>query len=214
MDIEEIKKMIELMAIQPETIVAGIDLAASPKRSTGVCLLSGKKVLDSREIHSDEEIVSYTTAVTVNLAAVDAPLSLPPGRNDIDEPGEEHFRRCDHMLSERGIKFFPVTLGPMRDLTRRGMRLKTIFEQQGVRTVEVYPGASQDVWGIARKKQGLDKLRSGLTELGIEGLKDNMSEHELDAISGAYTGYLFLFGQAEILGDFDSGAIIIPKVEP
>ena len=214
MNIKEIIKMLELMVVKPETLVAGIDLAASPKRPTGVCLLSGERVLDSREIHSDEEIVSYTTAVTVNLAVIDAPLTLPPGRNDIDEPGKEHFRLCDRMLSQRGIKFFPVTLGPMRELTRRGMRLKTLLEDKGVRTVEVYPGASQDVWGVARKKQGLDKLRFGLTELGIEGLKEKMSGHELDAISGAYTGYLFLFGQAEILGDFESGAIIIPKVQP
>ena len=213
MDVKEITKLIELMAFKPETIVAGIDLAASAKRPTGVCLLSGKKVLDSREINSEEEIVSYAVAAKVNLAAIDAPLTLPPGRNDIDEPGEEHLRPCDRILSQRGIKFFPVTLGPMRELTRRGMRLKELLEEQGVRTVEMYPGASQDVWGIPRKQKGLDKLRSGLEDLGIEGLKEEMGEHELDAISGAYTGYLFLFGQAEILGDFESGAIIIPKVQ-
>jgi predicted nuclease with RNAse H fold len=91
------------------------------------------------------------------------------------------------------------------------MRLKELLEDQGVRTVEMYPGASQDVWSIPRKNKGIDKLRSGLEGLGIEGLNEQMSEHELDAISGAYTGYLFLFGQAEIPGDFESGAIIIPK---
>jgi len=213
MNSEEIKKMVELMAVRPETIVAGIDLAAEPQRPSGVCLLSGKRVLDSREIHTDEEIIAYATAVKVNLAAIDAPLTLPPGRSDIDERGDEHLRPCDRMLSRRGVKFFPITLGPMRELTRRGMKLKVLLEEQGVRTVEMYPGASQDIWGIARKKQGLERLRSGLAGLGIEGLRDEMGDHELDAISGAYTGYLFLFGQVEILGDFESGAIIIPKVE-
>jgi len=213
MNSEEIKKMVELMAVRPETIVAGIDLAAEPQRPSGVCLLSGKRVLDSREIHTDEEIIAYATAVKVNLAAIDAPLTLPPGRSDIDERGDEHLRPCDRMLSRRGVKFFPITLGPMRELTRRGMKLKVLLEEQGVRTVEMYPGASQDIWGITRKKQGLERLRSGLAGLGIEGLRDEMGDHELDAISGAYTGYLFLFGQVEILGDFESGAIIIPKVE-
>ena len=201
------------MATRPETIVAGIDLAASPDRPTGVCLLGGKKILDSREVYSDKEIIQYSTAAGVNLAAVDAPLTLPPGRKSIDEQTEEHLRPCDRALTERGIKFFPITIGPMRELTRRGMHLKELLEEQGVRTVEMYPGASQDVWGIPRKNKGLDKLRSGLEGLGIEGLTEKMGEHELDAISGAYTGYLFLFGQAEILGDFESGAIILPRVQ-
>ncbi|MBN2290428.1 MAG: DUF429 domain-containing protein [Candidatus Glassbacteria bacterium] len=204
--------MLTLMAVKPSTIVAGIDLAASPQRPSGVCLLSEKKVLDSRELYSDEEVIQYATAPGVNLAAIDAPLTLPPGRDSIDQRGEEHLRPCDRMLSQRGIRFFPITIGPMRELTRRGMSLKTLLEEQGVRTVEMYPGASQDVWGIPRKKEGLEKLRQGLAGLGIEGLKEEMGDHELDAITGAYTGYLFLFGQAEILGDFESGAIIIPKL--
>ena len=48
------------------------------------------------------------------------------------------------------IKFFPITLGPMRQLTLRGLALKEKLEKVGLRVFETYPGAVQDLWGIPR----------------------------------------------------------------
>jgi predicted RNase H-like nuclease len=56
----------------------------------------------------------------------------------------------------------------------------------------------------------LSGLRRGLTRLGIRGLRKEASDHELDAAAGALVGLLFLQGKAEVLGDFLSGAIIMP----
>ena len=64
---------------------------------------------------------------------------------------------------------------------------------------------------IARKQGGLSKLRRGLEKLGLNGLTRGMNGDELDAVTGALVGQLFLEGKAEVLGNFKQGAIVIPK---
>jgi predicted nuclease with RNAse H fold len=193
------------------TVVVGVDLAGSPKRNTGICLLKGMTVTTLATVHSDEEILSFIERARPDLVAVDAPLNLPPGRRSLEERNEEHFRPCDRELLRRGIRFFPITLGPMRSLTRRGIALKNILLQRGYKVIEIYPGAAQDIWKIARKQGGLSRLRRGLEKLGLKGLAKNMNGDELDAVSGALVGRLYLKGQAEVLGNFSEGAIVIPK---
>ncbi len=85
------------------------------------------------------------------------------------------------------------------------------LETQGFRVIEIYPGGAQDIWRIPRAKLSLPGLRRGLTRLGIKGLTREASDHELDAATGALVGLLFLQGKAEVLGDFRSGAIIMPQ---
>jgi predicted nuclease with RNAse H fold len=144
------------------------------------------------------------------LIAIDAPLNLPPGRKSIEDKNGEHFRPCDRELLRRGIRFFPITLGPMRLLTERGIRLKRALTTRGYSVVEVYPGAAQDIWKIGRKQDGLSRLRKGLQRLGVKGLRKEMSGDELDAATAALVGQWFLRGKAEVLGNFKRGAIIIP----
>jgi uncharacterized protein len=78
--------------------------------------------------------------------------------------------------------------------------------------IEVYPGGAQDVLGIPRKQQGFDKLRLGLEAVGIERLRRGMSDHELDAVTCAYVGKLFLDEKAVAYGPVDD-AIIMPEGE-
>ncbi len=193
------------------TVVVGVDLAGSPKRNTGICLLKGMTVTICSTVHHDEEILSFVERARPDLVAIDAPLNLPPGRKSLEERNGEHFRPCDRELLRRGIRFFPITLGPMRALTMRGIMLKDILLQRGFTAIEIYPGAAQDIWKITRKQGGLSKLRRGLEKLGLKGLAKNMNGDELDAVSGALVGRLYLRGQAEVLGNFSEGAIVIPK---
>ncbi|MCI0473492.1 MAG: DUF429 domain-containing protein, partial [Ignavibacteria bacterium] len=109
------------------------------------------------------------------------------------------------------IKFFPITIGPMRMLTKRGISLKKKFKRMGFESIEIFPGATQDVFGIPRKQHSLKGLLKGLEKLGIKGLNKEMNNDELDAVTGAYTGYLYLKGKAEVLGDLKKGAIILPN---
>lgn len=191
--------------------VAGIDLAGSPKRNTGICILRGNTVTRWDTVHGDQEIFQFVDDTKPDLIAIDAPLNLPPGRRTIEDRNGEHFRPCDRALLKRGIRFFPITFGPMRSLTLRGISLKKKLNRRGYRVIEMYPGAAQDVWKIARKQDGLQKLRNGLTRLGIKGLMKGMNGDELDAVTGALVGKLYLQGKAEVLGNFRDGAIVIPK---
>ena len=189
-------------------IIVGIDLAGVETRETGFCILDGMRI-KTFVLHTDEEIISQIDKIKPSIIAIDAPLTLPEGRKSIDERTNIHLRECDKELLRRGIKFFPITLGPMRQLTKRGIKLKKTLRKK-YRVIEVYPGGAQDVLNIPRKQKGLEKLRQRLEELGIEGINKKATDHELDAITCALVGKMFLDEKAEILGSEDG--IVMPKI--
>ncbi len=125
-------------------VIIGFDLAGVETRPTGYCRLKKLKA-ETALLYSDEEIVKIVKENQPEVIAVDAPLSLPLGRKTIEDQNGEHLRESDRELSRRGIKFFPITLGPMRKLTTRGIHLKAVFEENGFRVIEAYPGGAQDV---------------------------------------------------------------------
>lgn len=172
--------------------------------------MEGRRVRACAAVQTDGDILALVEAAAPDLVVIDAPLRLPPGRRSLDDRNGEHFRPCDRELLRRGIKFFPITLGPMRMLTERGIRLRRRFERWGLPALEMYPGGAQDVWKIQRKQHGLEHLRRGLKRLGISGIADDMSHDELDAVSGAYVGVLYLKGRAELIGDERTGGILLP----
>jgi uncharacterized protein len=180
-------------------VILGIDLAGSPKRPTGICILDGYHAVTSTVL-SDDEILEIAKNISPVLCPIDAPLSLPPGRKTLEERNAEHLRPCDRELQKMGVRFFPITLGPMRMLTKRGLSLKEQLNALEIETVESYPGGAQDVWGLPRKQHNLEGLREGLREMGVEGVRDDANDHELDAISCALAGKQFLAGQGMMLG--------------
>jgi hypothetical protein len=82
----------------------------------------------------------------------------------------------------------------------------------GYQVVECYPGAAQDIWGIPRQHHDLKGLLNGLKELGVRGLTTKMTSDELDAVSAALVGRLFLLGKGEMLGGEEG--ILIPRSRP
>jgi predicted nuclease with RNAse H fold len=162
--------------------------------------------------YEDEEILRRIEDSKPRLIAIDAPLSLPSGRKSIEQKTKVHLRECDKELLKKGIKFFPVTLGPMRKLTSRGINLRSILEKKHYDVIEVYPGGAQDILGIPRKQQGLEKLKAGLEKLGVKGLTNRMSDHELDAVTCALVAKLFLEGCAVTYGTPEQ-AMVMPKGE-
>jgi predicted nuclease with RNAse H fold len=190
-------------------VVAGIDLAGSPKRPTGACLLRGLRATTAL-LFEDEAILEFIRAGRPALVTIDAPLNLPPGRRSIEDRNGEHYRPCDLELRRRGIPFFPITLGPMRSLTTRGINLRRGLEGEGFRVLEMYPGGAQDVWGLPRARRDPAGLRRGRVRLGLKDLARRPSDHELDAATGALIGRFYLQGRAQVLGDFATGAILMP----
>jgi predicted nuclease with RNAse H fold len=160
---------------------------------------------------TDEEILGAIEQAQPGLVAIDAPLSLPAGRATIEDRSGPHFRPCDAELRRRGIRFFPITLGPMRMLTQRGMALKGKIEEFGYRVVECYPGGAQDVWGLPRQHRDRQGLRRGLKQMGVRGLPEALTGDELDAVTAALVGRWYLLGQGEMLGG--AGGIIMPAAD-
>jgi uncharacterized protein len=190
-------------------VVVGVDLAGSVRRPTGICILRGLKA-ETHVAFGDEEILTWVSRARPAIVPIDAPLSLPDGRSTIHDRSGGHFRDCDLDLRRRGIRFFPITLGPMRMLTERGIALKAKIEAIGFRAVECYPGAAQDLWRIPRQHKDRARLLAGLRQLGVKGLPEALTGDELDAATAALVGRWFLQGKGELLGG-DQG-IVIPSV--
>ena len=190
--------------------ILGLDLAGSENRKTGVALLDENLIVKCFSIFKDKEILDLVEKEKPDLICIDAPLSLPKGRKDINQKSEIHFRACDLELLKRKIKFFPITLGPMRKLTERGLKLKKILEKK-YKLIEVYPGATQDILHIKRKSKGSEELKRGLENLGIKILSKEIDDHQLDAVSAAFTGFLYKKRKTISLGKKNEGEIIIPK---
>ena len=190
-------------------VVIGVDLAGSPRRATGVCILRGLKA-QTHIMFADEEILNSIQQTRPQLVTIDAPLSLPKGRKTIHDRSGEHFRDCDRELQKLGIRFFPITLGPMRMLTERGIALEAKIAKMGIRVLECYPGGAQDIWGIPRQHRNITGLLNGLQELGVKGLLESMTGDELDAVTAALVGRYFLADKAIMLGG--EQGIVMPSI--
>jgi len=197
------------MPDQKQPVIVGIDLAGSPRRPTGLCLLVGTRAVTSVAF-GDDEILDVVKEARPAIVPIDAPLSLPPGRRSIHSRTGEHLRLCDRELLRRKIRFFPITLGPMRMLTARGLSLKRRLVKMGYRPIECYPGAAQDLWGLPRQHKSLSGLLAGLRKLGLKGLKKTATSDELDAATAAMVGRWFLSGRGTMLGG--ERGILIPTV--
>ena len=88
-----------------DLVVLGIDLAGSPRRPTGVCLLAGGQA-QTHLAFSDDDVMGWVRDCDADLIPINAPLSLPPGRRSIHDRSGEHLRPCDRVLQQRGIRFF------------------------------------------------------------------------------------------------------------
>ena len=110
------------------------------------------------------------------------------------------------------IKFFPITLGPMRQLTLRGLSLKGKLEEKGLRVFETYPGGAQDIWGIPRHKdpQG---LKEGLKRFKLQGnwSRPGVTEDELDALTCALVAGEHLRRNTVTIGDPEEGLMVLPR---
>lgn len=191
--------------------VVGLDLAGSPNRDTGFCLLH-RLLCSTSVLHTDEEIISETRMADPDVVSIDAPLFLPKGRKSLEQRGPPHLRVCDKELLRMKIRFFPISLGPMRMLTERGMRLRKIFEDDGLKVIEGYPGAVQDLLGMPRKQAGLEELRQALMDFGVSGgiKKKGITGDELDAVTCAILGKMYLDGNFQAIGVEEEGFMILP----
>lgn len=193
--------------------IVGLDLAGSETRRTGFCSMDQSLSCRTKVLYTDEEVVRETMSERPDVVSIDAPLFLPKGRESLDVRGPPHLRACDRELLRMKIRFFPISLGPMRMLTKRGMSLRGVFEGSGLRVIESFPGAIQDILGMPRKQEGLERLRAAIIRYGASGEVDrsDLTGDELDAITCALVGKLLLEGDYLAIGDPEEGLMILPK---
>lgn len=190
----------------------GIDLAGVESRPTGLCRMDGKLLASTCLLYTDDETIRKTVEYRPDVVAIDAPLALPRGRESLKEISNIHLRECGRELIRMGIKFFPLTLGPMRRLTERGIRLRADLERKGLTVIETYPGATQDILHIPRKGKGTDGLIKGLQMVGVKGLENGMNGDELDAVTCALVGIMYLRIEYSAIGDPNEMLMILPQL--
>jgi predicted nuclease with RNAse H fold len=178
-------------------IIMGIDLTGSENRASGIATLESNVALTTRR-KSDEAILSLVRAIEPDLISIDSPLSLP-------EDSTKIYRNCELELKRRGIGVYWCLLPSMKALTMRGIKLAKIIRENGYQVIESYPGAAQDILGIPRKNKGVKVLADALRDYGITGDLDGTHD-ELDAITAAIVGQMYLKGDYEALG-----CLIIPR---
>ncbi len=192
-------------------VFLGVDLAGSVRKPSGMALLDEGLRCRTWVRFLDEEILADVDCYNPAVVSIDAPLGLPRGRESLERRGPPHFRECDNELRRRGIKFFPITIGAMRMLTARGIKIADELRRRGVKVFETYPGGVQDVLGIPRKQRGVGRLVNGLRRLGVRDLAEDITGDEADAATCALAAYMWWKGLCEELGSPDEGVIILPK---
>ena len=99
------------VAISDGLVVVGIDLTGSEERPSGWCELRGREA-QTRPIDTDDAMVAEIVRLKPHIVSIDSPLSLPKGRQrvDDDDPTRERhgiMRQCERTLKQRGIKRLP-----------------------------------------------------------------------------------------------------------
>jgi len=178
--------------------VVGIDLTGSQDKRSGVACLNDDGYVVTVRLKSDLDIEAFVLDMAPDLVSIDSPLSLP-------ENPEKIYRDCELELKRRGIGVYWCLLPSMKNLTMRGISLANRLRVLNIPVIESYPGAAQDILNMPRKKKGVEKLASGLADYGIQGNLD-VTHDELDAITAAIVGVLYLKGDYEALG-----CLILPK---
>jgi len=183
-----------------ERIVIGIDLSAVPKNPTGWALWKNK-VISIGHLYNNEEILKHLTNFEPNLVAIDAPLSLPK---------KGAMRKADREMYRLGYPVFPPRFPAMEKLTLRAMKITQEITKDDLNVIEVHPTSTRKALKMPAKDW--KKIQNIFVHMGLEGdLKTRaLTPHEVDAATAALTGYLYLQGKTELIGNEEEGYIVVP----
>ena len=168
----------------------------------------------TQTLSTDEELLAATIAAQPDIVSIDSPLSLPEGWENPNTPcGRPIYRKCELALKRMGISVFWCLLPSMKSLTMRGMMLATSLRASGLKVIESYPGAAQDLLGIPRKGSSLEELKWGMARAGVKGdyLTTRVTHDEVDAITSALVGLFYLADDYIALGNAAEDYLIVPR---
>jgi len=183
--------------------IVGIDLAANPSNPTGWALLEDLKV-SAQQLFTDEEIVGETIKNAPMLVAIDAPLSLPKHR-------KEHMRNADKEMRRKGYPVLPTRFRSMEKLTLRAQEIALQLKKEGLAVIEVHPTSTRKALNIPTKEW--NEIQQVFIRIGLKDdiEKHSLTPHEIDAVTGALTGYLYKKRKTELIGNQKEGYIVVPK---
>ncbi|MEM4512946.1 MAG: DUF429 domain-containing protein [Ignisphaera sp.] len=111
-------------------VVGGLDLAAYEHRCSGFAVVDeeDKTLKELLCLYSDADIVNKVKLLSIEVLAVDAPITEHP-----------RFREVDREAIRRGFRVLPPTFKYMKMLTVRAWRLYNEFKSMGIMVIETHP---------------------------------------------------------------------------
>ncbi len=181
----------------PERLVLGIDLAASPRRRSGVALLALHRGRAELRLCSSipggwREASRLAHRLAAALAVVDAPMSLPRRGG---------FRAAERLAIRLGARLLPLTLESMRALASEAAMLRRSLEA----FMDVYETHPASIPRVSGCPAPLYAARYGVDPAPCRG------RDERDALLAALVGAGLAAGEAIILADDEGTALLLPK---
>ena len=183
-----------------ENVIIGIDLAGVEKNPTGWALWKNK-VISTCHLYENQEILEHLTKFEPTLIAVDAPLSLPK---------KGTMRKADREMYRHGYPVFPPRFPAMEKLTLRAMKITRQIKREGLHIIEVHPTSTRKALKIPAKDW--EQIQNIFIHMGLKGDMETrvLTPHEIDSVTSALTGYLYLREKTELIGDEEEGYIVVP----
>jgi predicted nuclease with RNAse H fold len=183
-----------------ENVIIGIDLAGAEKNPTGWALWKNK-VISTCHLYENQEILEHLTKFEPTLITIDAPLSLPK---------KGTMRKADREMYRHGYPVFPPRFPAMKKLTLRAIKITQQIKREKLHIIEVHPTSTRKALKIPTKDW--KKIQNIFIHMGLKGNLETraLTSHEIDAVTAALTGYLYLQEKIDLIGDGEEGYIVVP----
>jgi predicted nuclease with RNAse H fold len=182
-------------------VVGGVDLSASSKRTSGVCLVvNGVLSLCDKKYDDLEIIDSLYTFGKPRVVALDAPLSLV----------DSGFRKVEQLMIKDGFKLLPLGMKGMRQLAERGIRLKKLLEKDGVTVIETHPSSAFNSAGCKERKHGVTECISKYVKLEHE-IKFESKDME-DAAIAACVAWMYINNKTVVYESSGESIHLLPRL--
>lgn len=159
------------------------------------------KEISECQLYTDKEIIETTLNCQPILVVIDAPLRLPT---------KDLLRQTDREMHKRRYPVFPPLFRTMEKLTERAIEIAKEFRRKGISILEVHPASTRKALEIPSKNW--DNIQAIFLQMGLKGdlEKRMLTKHEIDAITAALTGYLYLQEKTQLIGNEREGYIAVP----
>jgi len=182
-------------------VIIGLGLAGNERNPTGWAKLKNRTAT-ACQLYRDDEIIHQTVKCKPDLVAIDAPLTMPTlGK----------MRKADREMHRLGYRVLPPTFPSMKNLTQRGIKIAQKLREHKLKVIEVHPTSTRKALEMPIKNWR--KIQTLLTTIGLKGEHQvrTLTPHEIDALTAALTGLLYMQGKVRLIGDENEGVIVVPE---